>query len=49
MPAQMEPYRRHIVICTGGYCAPDRAGRALYAQLARLLQREDLLFGPQRV
>lgn len=49
IPATMEPYRRHIVICTGGYCAPDRAGRALYAQLARLLQREDLLFGPQRV
>ncbi len=45
----MEPYRRHVIICTGGFCSPDRKGRALYAQLAQLLQREDLLFGPTRV
>ena len=49
LPAVMEPYRRHVVVCTGGYCSTDRRGRALYAQLARLLQREDLLFGPRRV
>ncbi len=51
MPAapRMDAYARHVLVCTGGYCAPDRGGRALYALLARLLQREDLLFGPRRV
>jgi (2Fe-2S) ferredoxin len=45
----MEPYRRHVLICTGGFCSNDRQGRALYSQLASLLEREDLLFGPTRV
>jgi (2Fe-2S) ferredoxin len=45
----MEPYSRHVLVCTGGYCSPDRRGRALYARLAELLQREGLLFGPTRV
>ena len=45
----MEPYARHVLVCTGSYCSPEREGRALYAQLAALLQRENLLFGPQRV
>ena len=45
----MEPYRRHVLICTGGFCSPDRRGRALYGRLAELLQRENLLFGPTRV
>ena len=45
----MDPYRRHVIVCTGGFCSPDRAGRELYALLARLLQREALLFGPERV
>ena len=44
----MEPYRHHVMVCTGGYCSPQR-GRELYAHLARLLQRENLLFGPSRV
>jgi (2Fe-2S) ferredoxin len=47
--AWMEPYSRHVIICTGGFCSPDRAGRGLYALLPRLLEREDLLFGPSRV
>ena len=46
---QMDPYSRHVLVCTGGFCTPDRRGRALYSLLARLLQREDLLFGPRRV
>ena len=46
---EMEPYRRHVLICTGGFCSVDRKGRALYSLLAELLQREDLLFGPTRV
>lgn len=45
----MEPYARHVLVCTGGFCSADRRGRALYSQLASLLQREDLLFGPTRV
>ena len=46
---QMEPYSRHVLICTGNFCSPERGGRQLYSLLAELLQREDLLFGPQRV
>lgn len=45
----MEPYSRHVIVCTGGYCSPAHAGRELYALLPRLLQREQLLFGPNRV
>jgi len=47
--ARMESYSRHVLICTGGFCSPDRRGRALYSLLASLLEREDLLFGPTRV
>jgi (2Fe-2S) ferredoxin len=46
---QMERYGRHVLVCTGGFCSPDRRGREIYALLARLLQREGLLFGPTRV
>ena len=46
---QMDAYRRHVLVCTGGFCSPDRRGRALYSLLASLLEREDLLFGPGRV
>ena len=46
---EMEPYRRHVLICTGGFCSAGRRGHALYSQLAALLEREDLLFGPARV
>ena len=45
----MEPYSRHVLVCIGGYCSPNREGRALYTTLARLLEREGLLFGPRRV
>jgi (2Fe-2S) ferredoxin len=48
-PPRMDPYSRHIFVCTGGYCSPDHGGRELYALLPRLLQREGLLFGPERV
>jgi (2Fe-2S) ferredoxin len=46
---QMEPYSRHVLVCTGSFCSPDRGGRQIYSLLADLLEREDLLFGPQRV
>ena len=48
-PPIMDPYARHVLVCTGGYCSSDRRGRARYARLAPLLQREGLLFGPRRV
>lgn len=49
LSALMDPYARHILVCVGSYCSPNRKGRMLYAELARLLQREGLLFGPRRV
>ena len=45
----MDPYSRHILVCVGAYCSPQRTGRDLYAMLPSLLEREGLLFGPQRV
>src|SRR5918997_1510511 len=47
--ATMEPYARHVLVCTGGFCSPERRGREIYSLLATLLQREGLLFGPTRV
>jgi (2Fe-2S) ferredoxin len=44
----MEPYSRHVLVCTGAFCSPDRRGRELYALLPELLEREGLLFGPAR-
>jgi (2Fe-2S) ferredoxin len=49
MQPQMEPYSRHVLVCTGSFCSPDRRGRQIYSLLASLLEREGLLFGPQRV
>ena len=49
MPPTMEPYSRHVLVCTGGFCSPDRKGRELYSALPELLDRENLLFGPKRV
>jgi (2Fe-2S) ferredoxin len=46
---RMEPYARHILVCTGSFCSPDRRGRELYQLLPDLLQREGLLFGPSMV
>jgi (2Fe-2S) ferredoxin len=45
----MDSYSRHVLVCTGGFCSPDRRGRELYALLPELLHREGLLFGPDRV
>lgn len=45
----MESYSRHILVCTGGFCSPDRRGGELYALLPSLLERHGLLFGPGRV
>ncbi|HEY9226010.1 MAG TPA: (2Fe-2S) ferredoxin domain-containing protein [Gemmatimonadaceae bacterium] len=45
----MDPYSRHVLVCVGGFCSPDHRGRELYRLLPALLQREGLLFGPNRV
>jgi (2Fe-2S) ferredoxin len=34
----MNPYSRHILICTGSYCAPAQHGAALYSYMAHLLE-----------
>jgi (2Fe-2S) ferredoxin len=49
MQPAMERYSRHVIVCTGGYCSPNRGGRELYAMLPALLERDGLLFGPTRV
>jgi (2Fe-2S) ferredoxin len=46
---RMDSYSRHVLVCVGGFCSPDRRGRELYQLLPSLLQRHDLLFGPNRV
>ena len=45
----MEAYSRHVLVCTGGFCSPDRRGRALYASWRHCSSGEGLLFGPARV
>ena len=45
----MESYARHVLVCVGAFCSPDRRGRELYGLLPTLLQREGLLFGATRV
>ena len=45
----MDPYSRHVLVCTGGFCSPGHRGRELYALLPALLERAGLLFGPKRV
>lgn len=49
MLPSMERYSRHVLVCTGGFCSPNRGGRELYSLLPELLEREGLLFGPHRV
>jgi (2Fe-2S) ferredoxin len=46
---RMDPFSRHIIVCTGGFCSPEHRGRELYRLLPDLLQREGLLFGSGRV
>ena len=36
MQPQMEPYSRHVLVCTGSFCSPDRRGRQIYSLLACL-------------
>lgn len=45
----MEPYARHVLLCTGGARCANGNGRALYSHLALLLQQAGLLHGPGRV
>lgn len=49
MQPTMERYSRHVLVCTGSFCSPDRRGRELYALLPELLETAGLLFGPDRV
>ncbi len=33
----MAPYARHVIVCTGQYCDPERNAYRLYHRLTRLL------------
>ncbi len=46
---QMNPYARHIFICTGRYCDPEGTTSQLYAQLAQLLGPLGNYHNPYRV
>lgn len=46
---KMAPYGKHVLVCTGQYCAPAAQGQRLYRSLPSLLTRYGLLFGPNRV
>lgn len=46
---RMDPYARHILVCTGSFCSPEQRGKDLYARLPELLDRAGLLFGAGRV
>lgn len=46
---RMDRYARHILVCTGAFCSPERRGQQLYGLLPQLLDRAGLLFGPERV
>ncbi len=45
----MNPYTRHIFICTGSYCDPQGLAEALYARLPRLLGALGHYENPRRV
>ncbi|MBC7789273.1 MAG: (2Fe-2S) ferredoxin domain-containing protein [Anaerolineae bacterium] len=45
----MAAYARHVLVCTGQFCSPDRRGAQLYSLLPQLLQDADLLFSANRV
>ena len=43
------PYRRHLFICTGKYCDPDRKAPGLYRKLAAMLGQLGSYHNPDRV
>ncbi len=43
------PYARHVFICVGPYCDPDRRSPAVYKALGRLLGELGEYDNPQRV
>lgn len=45
----MLPYRHHLLVCTGAYCAPYGEGKRLYQLLPHLLTEYGLLFGTNRI
>ncbi len=48
-PPAMNPYTRHILMCTGKYCDPQGLAARLYAHLPRLLGPLGRYENPQRV
>lgn len=46
---KMNPYSRHVFICTGQYCDPEGKARHLYAKLAEMLGDLADYENPQRI
>jgi (2Fe-2S) ferredoxin len=51
LPAKprIQPYRRHLLVCTGPRCAQEGAAQALFDSLGKLLQDQGLHEGELRV
>lgn len=47
-PPQLNPYKKHVFVCTGPRCAPE-SSPALYAHLKARLKELGLVEGPQRI
>lgn len=39
-PPRMNHYARHVLLCTGRYCAPDGQVEALYARLPLFIRHQ---------
>ena len=46
--AKLQPYTRHILVCTGPRCAPD-ASEALFEELGKRLKAHGLVSGALRI
>jgi (2Fe-2S) ferredoxin len=46
--AKLQPYARHLFVCTGPRCAPD-ASEALFEELGRRLRAHGLVNGAVRI
>ena len=46
--AKLQPYARHLFVCTGPRCAPD-ASEALFEELGRRLKTHGLADGASRI
>ena len=48
IPPQVQPYKKHIIVCTGTRCAPE-SSPSLYEWLKKRLKELKLHEGPDRI